>query len=77
MNAQCDHRTHLRLDIRDSWVFGQGKLLRSSKDAVAIVEEWGHTYGGAYSRPGAFGGQSVMITDAKAITHFFANMEVS
>jgi hypothetical protein len=62
---------------RDSFLFGQSRLLRQSQDAPALIEGWASTYGNAYASPAPFGGTGITILDPKAIAHFFANMEVS
>ena len=56
----------------NNWLLG---LLRSilQGDAAALYEEWAKEHGTVFSVPGTFGSRRIVITDPKAVSHFYAN----
>ncbi|KAI8984875.1 cytochrome P450 [Trametes punicea] len=55
-----------------SWLFGIREASGNSNDAVALYEAWADQYGAVYRVPAAFGSTRVILTDPKAIAHFYS-----
>ncbi|KAI0751771.1 cytochrome P450 [Daedaleopsis nitida] len=55
-----------------SWLFGVTKLVMNNPDAPRIYEEWVQQYGSVFRAPSPFGGNRVVLTDPKAIAHFYS-----
>jgi hypothetical protein len=53
-------------------LFGQMPYLMRAPDIGVVYEEWAHEYGSVFSIPTGLGGQKVVLTDPKALTHFSA-----
>ncbi|KAI6166079.1 cytochrome P450 [Pisolithus thermaeus] len=64
--------TKLRGPPRTNFVFGASKQILESLDAGAIYEEWAKEYGVVYEVPTTLGGKKIMLTDPRALTHFYA-----
>jgi hypothetical protein len=67
---------------RGNLLLGQADVLRKADGegagvGAAIQEAWANEYGSAFSRPMPFGKNTVVITDPKAIAHFYGSGEVS
>jgi hypothetical protein len=64
---------------RASLLYGQSETLRKAfdTDGVPEIEEgWLNEYGAVYKRPTAFGSNVLMLTDPKAMAHFYGASEV-
>ncbi|KAI6131615.1 cytochrome P450 [Pisolithus croceorrhizus] len=64
--------TKLRGPPRTDLVFGAAKQIFESSDAGAIYEAWAKEYGVVYEVPTTLGGKKIMLTDPKALTHYYA-----
>lgn len=64
--------TKLRGPPRTDLVYGAAKQILESLDAGAIYEAWAKEYGVVYEVPTTLGGKKIMLTDPKALTHFYA-----
>ncbi|KAI9059020.1 cytochrome P450 [Trametes sanguinea] len=56
-----------------SWIFGIRKAGNDTQDAAIMYEEWAEQYGPVYRVPAPFGSTRVILTDPKAIAHFYAH----
>ncbi|THH01154.1 hypothetical protein EW145_g6961, partial [Phellinidium pouzarii] len=54
-----------------SWLFGVSKEVFKG-DSGALFEKWADEYGPVYQIPGPFGSRRTVLTDAKAIAHFYS-----
>lgn len=57
---------------RPSWLFGVSKLVGNNPNASSIYEEWVDKYGSVFLVPAPLGGKRVILTDPKAIAHFYS-----
>ena len=55
-----------------SWIFGVSKSHINNPDAPAIYEDWVAQYGPVFRAPAAFGSSRLILTDPKAIAHFYS-----
>ena len=55
-----------------SWFFGVMKLMMNNPDGPRIYEEWVQQYGSVFRAPAPLGSNRVILTDPKAITHFYS-----
>ncbi|EPQ51852.1 cytochrome P450 [Gloeophyllum trabeum ATCC 11539] len=55
-----------------SWIFGVGKYVSDQPDSGAVYEKWASEYGPVYEVPAGLGSRKVILTDTKAISHFFS-----
>ncbi|TFK53095.1 cytochrome P450 [Heliocybe sulcata] len=55
-----------------SWVFGVGRYISDQPDSGPVYEKWASEYGPVYEVPAGFGKRKVILTDPKAISHFYA-----
>ncbi|KAJ7476918.1 cytochrome P450 [Mycena galericulata] len=65
------HSTKLRGPPSTSRLFGLSRDLIEAPDASAMYEEWATRYGPVYEVPTAFGGKKIILTDPKALVHFY------
>jgi hypothetical protein len=66
------------LTRRESILFGQSEVLRKADRecaAPAIQEGWVNEYGSVFKRPMALGSDAVILTDPKAVAHFYGGGE--
>ncbi|KAL7281930.1 hypothetical protein ACG7TL_003397 [Trametes sanguinea] len=56
-----------------SWIFGIRRAGNDTEDAAIMYEEWAEQYGPVYRVPAPFGSTRVVLTDPKAIAHFYAH----
>jgi hypothetical protein len=56
----------------ESLFYGLRRYINSSPDPGEVYERWAEEYGAAYRIPDALGTTRVVVTDPKAIGHFFA-----
>lgn len=54
-----------------SWLFGVTREIFRD-DSGALYEDWAKEYGPVYQIPAPFGGRRVILTDPKAISHFYS-----
>ncbi|KAG2151477.1 cytochrome P450 [Suillus clintonianus] len=64
--------TQLRGPPRTSLVYGVSHDLGSSHDAGTMYEQWAEEYGVAYTIPSVLGQTRIILSDPRAIAHFFA-----
>ena len=65
--------THLSGPPSPSWLFGVTKLVLNNPDAPSIYEAWVEQYGPIFRAPAPLGSDRVILTDPKAITHFYTS----
>lgn len=71
----CLHRdktTRLKGPRSMSSIFGVTKHLFDAYDLGAVYQEWEKTYGPVYEIPASLGTRMVVLSDPKAVAHFFA-----
>ncbi|KAJ7688249.1 cytochrome P450 [Mycena rosella] len=54
-----------------SRILGLSRELVQTSDMSAVYEEWAARYGPAYEVPLAFGAKKIVLTDPKALAHFY------
>nr|VWP00746.1 N/A [Ganoderma boninense] len=64
--------TPLGCPPRQSWLFGIRNLSPANSDAGALYEAWIDEYGPVYRVPAPLGSTRVVLTDPKAIAHFYS-----
>ncbi|KAG2364256.1 cytochrome P450 [Suillus spraguei] len=64
--------TQLRGPPRTSFVFGVSNDLLSSKDNAIMYEHWAQEYGVVYMIPSILGQRKIVLSDPRAIAHFYA-----
>ncbi|PIL36501.1 cytochrome P450 [Ganoderma sinense ZZ0214-1] len=64
--------TPLGCPPRQSWLFGVRKLFANNPDAGSLYEAWIDQYGSVYRVPAPLGRTQVVLTDPKAIAHFYS-----
>ncbi|KAM5540661.1 hypothetical protein V8D89_005692 [Ganoderma adspersum] len=64
--------TPLGCPPRQSWLFGIRNLIAGNPDAGPIYEAWIDEYGSVYRVPAPLGSTRVVLTDPKAIAHFYS-----
>ncbi|KAG2344474.1 cytochrome P450 [Suillus weaverae] len=64
--------TQLRGPPRTSFVYGVSNDLISSKDSATMYEHWVQEYGVAYEIPAVLGQTKIVLSDPRAIAHFYA-----
>ncbi|KAH9936872.1 cytochrome P450 [Epithele typhae] len=64
--------TPLAGPLRPSWLFGVTKQVLNNPDAPAIYEGWVEEYGAVFVAPAPLGATRVVLTDPKAVAHFYA-----
>ncbi|KAI6152769.1 cytochrome P450 [Pisolithus thermaeus] len=64
--------TRLRGPPRTDFVFGLSKQVIESTDNAALYEAWAGKYGVVYEVPTTLGGRKIMLSDPRALTHFFS-----
>ncbi|KAI0773614.1 cytochrome P450 [Fomes fomentarius] len=57
---------------RPSWLFGVSRLVVNNPNASTIYEEWVDKYGSVFLAPAPLGSKRVILTDPKAIAHFYS-----
>ena len=55
-----------------SWLFGVRNLIANNLDSGAIYEAWAEEFGPVFRVPAPFGSTKVVLTDPKAIAHFYS-----
>ncbi|KAF5367940.1 hypothetical protein D9758_004326 [Tetrapyrgos nigripes] len=69
--------TPLKGPPRKSLIFGVLKYLNQAPDSGAVYEEWVTKYGSVYQIPTVLGSKRVVLTDPKAVAHFYAKETVT
>ncbi|KAG1855866.1 cytochrome P450 [Suillus tomentosus] len=64
--------TQLRGPPRTSFIYGVSNDLVSSKDSATMYEHWAQEYGVAYMIPSVLGQTRIVLSDPRAIAHFYA-----
>ncbi|KAI5117520.1 hypothetical protein M0805_009528 [Coniferiporia weirii] len=64
--------TKLRGPPASSWFFGVSQEVFQGDSAAAYYEKWADEYGPVYQIPGPLGSRRTVLTDAKAIAHFYS-----
>ncbi|KAJ7071726.1 cytochrome P450 [Mycena belliarum] len=64
--------TKLNGPPRASWFFGVSRLISQSDDSAVLYEEWAAKYGPVFQVPIAFGGRRIILSDPKAVNHFYS-----
>ncbi|KAJ6579607.1 cytochrome P450 [Mycena vulgaris] len=66
------HSTKLRGPPSTSRIFGLSRyIMQAGPDISAIYEEWAARYGPVYEIPATFGRKNIVLTDPKALAHFY------
>ncbi|KAJ7128343.1 cytochrome P450 [Mycena epipterygia] len=63
--------TALKGPSSNNVLFGMMPYLMKAPDAGAVYEEWAAEYGSVFSIPSILGSRRLILTDPKAITHYF------
>ncbi|KAJ6598486.1 cytochrome P450 [Mycena vulgaris] len=63
--------TPLKGPASSNFFFGMLPLLLEAPDSGAIYEEWANEYGSVFAVPSILGSKKVVLTDPKAIIHFY------
>ncbi|KAI5987609.1 cytochrome P450 [Pisolithus albus] len=63
--------TKLRGPPRTDLIFGAAKQILESPDPGAIFEAWAKEYGVAYEVPMTLGGKQIVLTDSRALAHYY------
>ena len=63
--------TLLRGPPAKNWFFGVSKQLHDG-DAVKIFEDWTKEYGPVFQVPRPLGARQIVLTDPKAVAHFYS-----
>ena len=56
----------------NSWFWGLSRHTFEG-DSGALYEQWAKEHGTIFAVPGMWGSRRIILTDAKAISHFYAN----
>ncbi|KAG2057652.1 cytochrome P450 [Suillus hirtellus] len=64
--------TQLRGPPRTSFIYGVSNDLVSSKDSATMYEHWAQEYGVVYMIPSVLGQTRIVLSDPRAIAHFYA-----
>ncbi|KAG2039485.1 cytochrome P450 [Suillus americanus] len=64
--------TQLRGPPRTSFIYGVSHDVASSKDSGGMYERWAMEYGVAYMIPSVLGQTRIVLSDPRAIAHFYA-----
>ncbi|KAI0759738.1 cytochrome P450 [Trametes elegans] len=64
--------TPLRGPPRRSWLFGVSQVAGNNPDSADLLEGWAQEYGSVFSVPAPLGSSTVILTDPKAVAHFYA-----
>ncbi|KAI6040237.1 cytochrome P450 [Pisolithus marmoratus] len=64
--------TKLRGPPRTNFVFGAAKQILETQDPGDIYEAWAKEYGVVYQVPTTLGGKQVVLTDPRALAHYYA-----
>ena len=64
--------TPLGCPPRPSWLFGMSRLIMNNPDASSMYEAWVHQFGTVFKIPGPMGNTRVILTDPKAVAHFYS-----
>ncbi|RPD62175.1 cytochrome P450 [Lentinus tigrinus ALCF2SS1-7] len=64
--------TPLGCPPRPSWLFGVSRLIINNPDASSMYEAWVHQFGSVFKIPAPLGHTRVILTDPKAIAHFYS-----
>ena len=64
--------TPLGCPPRPSWLFGMSRLIMNNPDASSMYEAWVHQFGTVFKIPAPMGDTRVILTDPKAIAHFYS-----
>lgn len=62
----------LRGPPNKSYLFGLRRHINNSPDPGDVYERWAEEYGSVYCIPDMMGASTVIITDPKAIAHFYS-----
>ncbi|OJT02316.1 11-oxo-beta-amyrin 30-oxidase [Trametes pubescens] len=65
--------TPLAGPARTSWLFGAADVIRNAPNASNLYEVWADKYGSVFRVPAPLGGTRVVLTDPKAIAHFYTH----
>ncbi|KAJ7729679.1 cytochrome P450 [Mycena maculata] len=65
------HSTKLNGPPSTSRIFGLSREMTESPDSSIMYEEWAKRYGSVYEVPVAFGHTKIVLTDPKALVHFY------
>ncbi|KAI6117793.1 cytochrome P450 [Pisolithus thermaeus] len=64
--------TKLRGPPRKDLIFGVAKQILESPDPGAMYDAWAKRYGVAYEVPMTLGGKQIVLTDPRALAHYYA-----
>ncbi len=70
-HRKAARETPLACPPRQSWLFGIRNLI-ANPDSGSIYEAWIDEYGSVYRVPAPLGSTRVILTDPKAIAHFYS-----
>ena len=64
--------TRLKGPPRESFIYGVNQAFIKILDRSGLYEDWAKTYGSVYRLPWTLGSQFIVLSDPKAVAHFFA-----
>ncbi|KAI5117517.1 hypothetical protein M0805_009525 [Coniferiporia weirii] len=64
--------TRLRGPPASNWLFGVFREAFMGESAANLYEKWADEYGPVYQIPGPLGSRRTVLTDAKAVAHFYS-----
>ena len=64
--------TPLAMAPRTSWLLGVSRLVINNPDAASIYENWVSQFGSVFRVSAPLGTTRVILTDPKAIAHFYS-----
>ena len=56
----------------ESFILGSARKIFPSTNLALVYQDWERTYGPVYQIPLGFGSTHIVLTDLKALTHFFS-----
>jgi hypothetical protein len=65
------YTTKLNGPSKTSWIYGLSRDIAQAPDANALYEGWATRYGSVYEIPKPFGRKEIVLTDPKALLHFY------
>ncbi|KAF7301040.1 Cytochrome P450 [Mycena indigotica] len=65
--------TKLNGPSSSNWLLGLSRLISQSPDVGAVYEEWAAQYGSVFQFPFTFGEKKIVLTDPKALVHFYTS----
>ncbi|KAJ7062770.1 cytochrome P450 [Mycena amicta] len=71
--TRTTQETRLNGPPRQNLLFGVSPQLSTAVEPAEVFEEWAATYGPVFEIPTAFWGKRIVLTDPRAVNHFYAS----